>query len=195
MRLQARLANCPPIVVLRFLRSTHALAESPSEIQPGDAGSAFLPIVLVVRWTSHNDLHAAAAPSSGPVGLPLGGRMLFTTALVLLAGWLLGVFGAYIVGPLAHLLLLLWGAFTATAAAMLFVVVGAVVTGCGTGCPSRSPPLDRNRTGGGPIATWRQLCWGTVVDASQLESSLNQPVRVPGSTVSPTKVLIRRRQR
>ena len=33
--------------------------------------------------------------------------MLFTTALVLLAGWLLGVFGAYNVGPLAHLLLLM----------------------------------------------------------------------------------------
>jgi hypothetical protein len=33
--------------------------------------------------------------------------MLFTTGLVLLAGWLLGVLGAYSAGRLVHLLLLM----------------------------------------------------------------------------------------
>ena len=33
--------------------------------------------------------------------------MLFTTALVLLAGWCLGVLGAYSAGPLVHVLLLM----------------------------------------------------------------------------------------
>ena len=33
--------------------------------------------------------------------------MLFTTALVLLAAWFLGVLGAYSAGPLVHVLLLM----------------------------------------------------------------------------------------
>jgi hypothetical protein len=44
---------------------------------------------------------------SGPVGLLFGGRMLFTIALVLLAGWSLGVLGAYSAGSLKHVLLLI----------------------------------------------------------------------------------------
>src|SRR5688572_33156691 len=40
--------------------------------------------------------------SSGRVGLPSGGHMLFTTALVLFAAWFLGVLGAYSGGQLVH---------------------------------------------------------------------------------------------
>ena len=78
----------------------------------------------------------------------------------------------------------LWRAFTATAAAMLFVVVGAVGYTLWHGVPFTIAAL-------GPEPYWRwgdrepreyavlagSHCWGTVVDDAQLEDSLNQPVR------------------
>ena len=98
-----------PRIAFQCVGSIHALAEPhPSQSQAGRRlVSAFLFHPQRGDATSRDDLHSATVSDLRAGRLLFGGRMLFTTALVLMVAWLLGVLGVYTVGKSVHVLLLI----------------------------------------------------------------------------------------